>query len=152
MFHYRSWRIIVRVLDIVLDQPVVDIHLRRSFRSRGGIILVVIVSTKSILLWVFFCEFLLIFFFYREITFARFFLLEKSRRRIDRRSDGLFRISDKLSSFTFDPYFCLWYLISTTIYGGGKSEKSIWPLFHRSGRNKDRNFSIVVPYYWLINA
>lgn len=151
MFHYRSWRIIVRVLDIVLDQPVVDIHLRRSFRSRGGIILVVIVSTKSILLWVFFCEFLLIFFFYREITFARFFLLQKSRRRIDRRSTDYseFLTSCQVSLLI---HICLWYLISTTIYGGGKSEKSIWPFFYRSGRNKDRNFSIVVPYYRLINA
>lgn len=50
MFHYRSWRIIVRVLDIVLDQPVVDIHSRRSFRSRGGIIFPIIVSMKPILL------------------------------------------------------------------------------------------------------
>lgn len=98
MFHYRSWRIIVRVLDIVLDQPVVDIHSRRSFRSRGGIIFPIIVSMKPILLSLPQRDFLPIFFsfffsFYRNNLLSSI-LFKSLKRRIVRRSmDRVFSIS-----------------------------------------------------------
>lgn len=118
MFHYRSWRIIVRVLDIVLDQPVVDIHLRRSFRSRGGIIFVVIVSTKSTLLWVpaaSFCWFL-----FKEITCS---VLSYSKGGLY----GDLWIILSNCQVLFLIHIFLWHLISTR-YG---DEKSIWPFFYR---------------------